>query len=309
MGKVAWLDGKGHLPEENNNLQWPRMSFKVELNWMETSITPAFPADLERKIFELAANRHPETMPSLMLVAHRVLQWIEPLLYRILIFDLTFRPTIATSPVRLLKPTRWAKHVQVVLVLFPVDTLQSILPLCTGICKLALYYVHPPMLPVVEMLLLRELPVDFEDLFGTPTLPTIDPTLPMFRELTHLRVQNVSEECSFTEFPALTHLCFNAQVGGGALVASTLEHCSKLRILVGVFWGQRSIELWDQSTEDLRLVLMCTARKEEIIADRQAAVQGESGMWARAERYITKRRRGEIQPPSRCWIEDSDLIQ
>jgi hypothetical protein len=42
---------------------------------MEISISPAFPADLEREIFELAANRHPETMPSLMLVAHRVLQW------------------------------------------------------------------------------------------------------------------------------------------------------------------------------------------------------------------------------------------
>ncbi|KAJ7259366.1 hypothetical protein C8J57DRAFT_1233724 [Mycena rebaudengoi] len=202
------------------------------------------------------------------------------------------------------------------------------------------------MLPVVEMLPLRELLVDFEDLFATPTLPTIDPTLPMFRELTHLRVQNVSEECSFTEFPALTHLCFNAQVGGGALVASTLEHCSKLRILVGVFWGQRSIELWDQSTDDLfsppvntittpltsldltaqQTELSCAGTSRQLssqsaagpdvhcpqgrdYADWQAGARGESGMWACAERFTTKRRRGEIQPASRCWIEDSDLIQ
>jgi hypothetical protein len=42
---------------------------------METPISPAFPADLEREIFELAANHYPETMLSLMLVAHRVLYW------------------------------------------------------------------------------------------------------------------------------------------------------------------------------------------------------------------------------------------
>ncbi|KAJ7257045.1 hypothetical protein C8J57DRAFT_555178 [Mycena rebaudengoi] len=162
---------------------------------MGTSISPAFPANFEREIFELTANRHLETMLSLMLVAHRVLQWIEPLLYRFLVFDLIFRPTISTSAVRLQEATRWAKHVQVVFILFPVDPLQSILPICTGIRKLALYYAYPSMLPVVEKLLLRELLIDFRDLAEHPTgtVPNIDPTLPMFRELNHLRVHNVTE--------------------------------------------------------------------------------------------------------------------
>ncbi|KAJ7256915.1 hypothetical protein C8J57DRAFT_1343335 [Mycena rebaudengoi] len=281
---------------------------------MKTSISPAFPTDLEREIFELAANCHPETMLSLMLVAHRVHQWIEPLLYRFLVIDLSFRPTIATSAVCLQEPTRWAKHVQVVLVMFPAPVLQRILPICTAIRKLALYDVRSSVLPVIKELQLREL--------------LFDPTLPMFRELTHLRVHNITEDCSFTQFPALTHLSFNAQNAGGALLASTLAHCSKIRVLVGILWSQWNIELWDQSTDDLRLVLMCTTRKDEVIADWQAGARGESDMWTRAEIFIAKRRRGETQPclipggycarprlififfllASRCWIEDSDLI-
>jgi hypothetical protein len=36
---------------------------------------PSFPLELEREIFEIAATHHPETRPTLLLVAHRVLQW------------------------------------------------------------------------------------------------------------------------------------------------------------------------------------------------------------------------------------------
>jgi hypothetical protein len=205
--------------------------------------------------------------------------------------------------------------------------LQRILPICTAIRKLALYDVRSSVLPVIKELQLRELLVDFNTLFGTPTFPNIDPTLPMFRELTHLRVHNITEDCSFTQFPALTHLSFNAQNAGGALLASTLAHCRKIRVLVGILWSQWNIELWDQSTGDPRLVLMCVTSKDAAVADWQAGVRGESDMWTRAERFIAKRRRRETQPglipggyfvhprltfifipASRCWIEDSDLI-
>ncbi|KAJ7259425.1 hypothetical protein C8J57DRAFT_1340434, partial [Mycena rebaudengoi] len=295
---------------------------------METPISPAFPADLEREIFELAANHYPETMLSLMLVAHRVLYWIEPLLYRLLVIHLNFHPArFATSALRLPEPTRWAKHVRVVLILRPAAFFLRILPLCTGIRKLALYDVRPSMLPVIKKLQLRELLVNFNGLFGTPTFPNINPTLPMFRELTHLRVHNITEECSFTQFPALTHLCFSAQEAGGTLLlASTLAHCLELRVLVGLLWGQWIIENWDQSIDDPRLVLMCVTGMDAAIADWQAGARGESDMWTRADIFIAKRRRGENQPglipggyfvhprliflfipASRCWIEDSDL--
>ncbi|KAK7023313.1 hypothetical protein R3P38DRAFT_3270880 [Favolaschia claudopus] len=44
---------------------------------------PALPPELERPIFELCALSKPKVIPTLMLVAYRVKDWVEPILYRI----------------------------------------------------------------------------------------------------------------------------------------------------------------------------------------------------------------------------------
>jgi hypothetical protein len=36
---------------------------------------PVFPPELEREIFETAAERHPETISTLLLVSHCVCEW------------------------------------------------------------------------------------------------------------------------------------------------------------------------------------------------------------------------------------------
>ncbi|KAJ7930902.1 hypothetical protein B0H13DRAFT_2530851 [Mycena leptocephala] len=45
-----------------------------------TDVHPAFPAELERTIFEVAAHVRPLLIPTFMLVAWRVKIWVEPLL-------------------------------------------------------------------------------------------------------------------------------------------------------------------------------------------------------------------------------------
>ncbi|KAJ7762894.1 hypothetical protein B0H16DRAFT_1528085 [Mycena metata] len=50
---------------------------------METG-DPAFPPELERLVFEMAAHARPPTIPTFMRVARRVKIWVEPLLYRTL---------------------------------------------------------------------------------------------------------------------------------------------------------------------------------------------------------------------------------
>ncbi|KAJ7065778.1 hypothetical protein C8F01DRAFT_752234 [Mycena amicta] len=47
----------------------------------------ALPLELERATFEMAAALNPTCMPSLILVAHRVKIWIEPILYHALIVE------------------------------------------------------------------------------------------------------------------------------------------------------------------------------------------------------------------------------
>ncbi|KAF7317625.1 hypothetical protein MKEN_00849900 [Mycena kentingensis (nom. inval.)] len=43
---------------------------------------PHLPRELERAIFELAALRRPRSIPVLMLVAWRVKEWLDPVLFR-----------------------------------------------------------------------------------------------------------------------------------------------------------------------------------------------------------------------------------
>ncbi|KAJ7140386.1 hypothetical protein C8R46DRAFT_1320283 [Mycena filopes] len=45
---------------------------------------PILPPDIERLIFEVAASSNLRSVPNLMLVAWRVRDWVEPLLYRVL---------------------------------------------------------------------------------------------------------------------------------------------------------------------------------------------------------------------------------
>jgi hypothetical protein len=49
--------------------------FGSPLALMLSSASPFFPPELERDIFECAAASHPETIPNLLVVSHRVREW------------------------------------------------------------------------------------------------------------------------------------------------------------------------------------------------------------------------------------------
>ncbi|KAJ7818737.1 hypothetical protein B0H13DRAFT_2313689 [Mycena leptocephala] len=49
---------------------------------------PTLPRELEKIIFEMAALKHPLSMPSMVRVAQRVKIWIEPQLYKVLMIDI-----------------------------------------------------------------------------------------------------------------------------------------------------------------------------------------------------------------------------
>ncbi|KAJ6543046.1 hypothetical protein B0H19DRAFT_1172653 [Mycena capillaripes] len=52
---------------------------------------PRLPPELEVLIFETAALSHPAAIPKLMLIAHRVKHWVEPLLYTVVFLPLDRR--------------------------------------------------------------------------------------------------------------------------------------------------------------------------------------------------------------------------
>jgi hypothetical protein len=96
------------------------------------------------------------------------------------------------------------------------------------------------MLPAVGKMQPQKLNVDLLRLFTHPTY--FDPTLPMFRELTHLRVQNSTKSFSFTALPALTHLGMEVEITEDTLLSSTLANCSKIHILLGIFWEPLTLQ-------------------------------------------------------------------
>ncbi|KAJ7629604.1 hypothetical protein B0H17DRAFT_545601 [Mycena rosella] len=158
---------------------------------------PRFPPDLEREIFEICALSRPRTIPSLMLVASRVKEWVEPLLYRIIAVsdsrneslppftcDILVR-TIRAKPVHFL--AKYVRH----LYLTPGrrndrEHVSDILPACTGVTSLfTLWALHDAVfLTLLEnMHSLRQLAVSVSSLF----VPNNGFEHRLFRNITHLR--------------------------------------------------------------------------------------------------------------------------
>ncbi|KAJ7251025.1 hypothetical protein C8J57DRAFT_1520892 [Mycena rebaudengoi] len=128
------------------------------------------------------------------------------------------------------------------------------------------------MLPAVGTMQLQKLDIHLLRLFTHPI--HFDPTLPMFRELTHLCVQHTTKGFSFTALPALTHLCVKVEITEDTWLSSTLANCSKLHVLLGVFWEPLTLQLWDRPFGDLRFVLM-------YVCSQQAAFRGYYGLAGR----------------------------
>ncbi|KAJ7241654.1 hypothetical protein C8J57DRAFT_91518 [Mycena rebaudengoi] len=281
---------------------------------------PSFPPELEREIFEIAATEHPETIPTLVLVAHRVLHWIEPLLYRTLLLtqDLPQDKTALLLAAQR-TPAKFTKYVRNLL-LWPGDTSLHLdcaillMSLCSGTSRLALFDPKHTMLPAIDNMRVDHLSVSLAYLFGHPSDPgQIDPGRPLFQALTHLDIWDSSEwalKVPIAQLPALTHLCVNEKQDL-PLLLSIVKKCDKLCVLVNMYWSQFDLEEAAQPAPDFaddpRFVLM-GLNSEEYVADWVAGATGRQDFWVRAEKFISKRKRGKIMPVSRCWIMNGDLI-
>ncbi|KAJ7241534.1 hypothetical protein C8J57DRAFT_1368816 [Mycena rebaudengoi] len=220
---------------------------------------PSIPPELGREIFEIAATHHPETMPTLLLVAQRVLRWIEPLLYRTLV--------VGRTTLHLLL---WDSY----------SDLLPVLPLCGHVERFALRSEDPSMVTAFEAM---PLGLQHSSFINSTTLDAIDPSRPLFRTLTHLDMLAGTEgqplNFQFAQFPALTHL---------GMHGARPPPCPRLHVLISKIWFWSS---WNRMQAH-----------QPIDADPRFT------LGAHAELFIDKRRRGEVEPASRFWIEESDQI-
>ncbi|KAJ7256212.1 hypothetical protein B0H12DRAFT_519635 [Mycena haematopus] len=109
------------------------------------------------------------------------------------------------------------------------------------------------------------------------------------------------------QFPVLTHLMLNNGNESAPSARNILGMCKNLQVLICMH-PEWMVDAREDivSIDDDRLVHM----RKQIVweEDWVTGTKGGVDFWATAETFIAKKRRGEIEPNSRCWIEKEDGI-
>ncbi|KAF7359572.1 hypothetical protein MVEN_00680800 [Mycena venus] len=134
---------------------------------------------------------------------------------------------------------------------------------------------------------------------------------PMFTFVTHLdlfdslhrgpHVAHLIDHLSL--FPALTHLAF---FQGNREATQVSSRCRKLEALIG-FYTLLPDPRHLRSIDDSRFVTM-NVSEDDYVMEWVISTRGGWDFWARADAFIQKRIKGEIEPSWRCWIKEGDGI-
>ncbi|KAJ7153884.1 hypothetical protein C8R43DRAFT_1001429 [Mycena crocata] len=266
---------------------------------------PQFPSDLEREIFEITALIHPETMPTLLRVARRILSWIEPLLNRVLVpRRLKHRPPRSVGSV-----AAAARHLFLGADIWWGLEAKDFLKLCPGVVNLYLpdNLSDPSFLPILAEMRLQQLSVDLERLFGP--VERIDLKHTAFLSLTHLiildGVRAPRGHPLFTHFPptlpALTHLAADATVLlGFSLVKPLLAASPRLEVLLGL-WYPRDMNMYPPRPCVFDVCFVIGVYRD-YPSDWEAGARGKANLWSVADAFVAQKRGGEIEA-SRFWLE------
>ncbi|KAJ6458035.1 hypothetical protein C8R47DRAFT_1227177 [Mycena vitilis] len=272
---------------------------------------PYLPPELEREIFEIVAGEATSTISPLLRVCQRVHGWLEPLLYRVLYTGDWCSPlmlAIQTKSEGFLRNT--VRHIFLDSALVS-EPQKEFLSKCSGVVNLYVKGQSPPEFLLVcantrlQRLGLVISPADSE-------LPRSTFELPVFLSITHLdliledapktRRSGWQDWSALVALPALTHLCLS--YFPRAVLLRVAGECSSLSVLVVTFWGsaiRRSAIALTQAlaTSDLRIVIMMVPNPR---VDWATGARGGDDFWLRADAFIAKKRRGEIDES--CYFLD-----
>ncbi|KAF7377398.1 Zn(2)-C6 fungal-type domain-containing protein [Mycena sanguinolenta] len=287
---------------------------------------PFFPPELEREIFETAAELYPETILPLLHVSRRVHDWIEWIQYR----TVTPFGTLSTCPAQVLldaiqsnlKPESFfrdrVRHLHISG--FNREALEvapKLLSACNAVQTLRMTIdadqIQPELiLPALAALKLRRLSAYLKFIFAG----SVPDCMPVLTSVTHLNIFDwlpsspaTNDQLSswLIQFPVLTHVTIRHD--SVPLARNILGLCKNLQVLIFLQqeWHKHRKREGIPWPEDDRFVWMLTksAGKEK---DWIIGSNGGMDFWISAEIFIVKKRSGEIKPSSRCWIERTDKI-
>ncbi|KAF7351937.1 hypothetical protein MVEN_01155700 [Mycena venus] len=277
------------------------------------SVALVFPPELERKIIELAAHDHPFCMPTLVLVAWRVKEWVEPLLYRTLFFGSSYRLEGHLAPradifASLIqsgkKPASFFHHTVRNMLISDYDSLPAadlILSTCSGVENLSIAGIRQrTALPALAGLALKRLYCNLDGLFGSQE--KIDFTHGLFAHLTHLDLFYLGNILPTTLsglalVPHLSHLSFQDDDyrSHPSAPLALLQTCKSLRVLVSLI-SRKGDHARVDDTGILSYPRFVRMARRPYAADWQMGAHAGDDYWVRAEAFIARRISGEVDP-------------
>ncbi|KAF8196574.1 hypothetical protein BJ912DRAFT_923403 [Pholiota molesta] len=288
------------------------------------------PAELEREIFDIAVSEAPQCIPSFVLLARRFRIWYEPELYRIIrsgegkvippLYHDHRRRTPVLQLLKLKVPPKeesalrldrlqhfgpWVRHI--LLQNRPAHEIQQVLDACPHVADLALWIVHGACTPLIGTLerlpALRRLSFDPTAFFvSVPTSGgggggggaaddfSIAFAQPMFRNLTHLEIINVSSSWAkwrqLALLPRLTHLAL-ANVADQHFIDRILQECALLEVVVMFYLDLYSLgENVSFVQKDRRVVLLRSV--VDHLEHWEVGARGGVDFWVTAERRVAE---------------------
>ncbi|KAJ6550155.1 hypothetical protein B0H19DRAFT_1265015 [Mycena capillaripes] len=275
---------------------------------------PRLPPELERLIFELAAISRPTSIPKLMLISWRVKEWVEPLLYRVVllakkgtrmrgfpIFTVDrFLQAIAAKPPGFFNNA--VKHL--FLEVGKISEAETILSACNHVTNLFASRVLGLDTPALWALRdLRRLTVDLGMFLERYTLECVSAT---FRNITHLELLNFWDDDWRVEdlwarlalIPHLTHISFNCAPDLAGFY-SALHTDKRLHYIVFLSLVPETHQLGS----DDRFVFV--SQETLYWQDWLLGAHRGKDYWTVAESFIAARRAGKVEP-SVYRISDKD---
>ncbi|KAF7362785.1 hypothetical protein MVEN_00628200 [Mycena venus] len=275
---------------------------------------PVFPLELEREIFETAAFGDRELIPTLLRVCQRVHTWVEPLLYRVLLTSIDseypWLSAIQSKPASFLQKA--VHHVYLRMDRRDTSTFKDILLKCSGVRNLVLdANFDPSMVQVVDNMRLQRLGLYLPFNWTNTPLPYRS-----LSSLTHLEIYselssedpNWTNWLQFASLPALTHVCLSGEFPDDVLPRA-LVGCPSLIVGIVAFWDSHgaveneAAEFAESlNSTDPRVVVMVIPKYKD---DWESGARGGSDFWMRAEAFVLRKRKGEIE--AKCYyLDESD---
>ncbi|KAF7313867.1 hypothetical protein HMN09_00544400 [Mycena chlorophos] len=285
---------------------------------MSSTTSSRLPPELEREIFEIAAQEYPGTAPAILRIARRVFIWIEPLIYRYIMTQ----HNADVRGVRYALPHKPAgyfeKHVRHLFLrvgeedsdpeemdelILSDDEGYALLTRCTNIESLwiagvagdaeARYIALVKRLPRI-----RKWCGGFIDMFRILRPQAGQPLAPFYQSLSHVMlledVLPPETLVGLALLPSLTHLCLSDEQEASSF-RDALQQCRHLQLLIGVYYTLESAERWTNNppVSDDRFVVYAKLTLDLWI-DWETGLRGDVDMWVAAESFIARKKRREV---------------